>query len=820
MSSPSRRRQRYNRHSSSSPDEYPAGISKRMKQSTDQYDKGHRRASGERVSDQQRRYTSICVKNINPKISDNEVRRLSEKKFSKYGPNTIKIYYKNHERVAFVNFTNCSDAKHARHAKSDLIWDNWQLILEPVYYRRHHPPDHPLYDERNKYSPSRPAPERSQAALTMRHSPVFSKPRYSPYNHRSQPYTRTAPPRRYSPYIPLPPELDGFAKKSSRRHRRRSSSSSHQSTNSNNNRNNNNNDNNETKINNEDRDATRTIFVGNLERDITEEQLQDVFDKYGVIEEIDLKIPSSSSKRPYAFIQYENLDMAFKAKSQQDGRLIGKSEARIGYGKVVPTTCLWVGNLHPQLKKRDLEREFAHYGQIKSIEFNTGDKQAYIVYNDVEDAIKARGKLLGSTKLTPTAKRERGSRSGSSTSLTRSPSRYRLRIDYHESSSSHRSVVSSKKPSHRHQSATDNASKQKRSPSSASAASHVSSSKGSKGPIERVRSITPRQRSTASRSPISSSNEEQQDIKQEIKDESTSPLKRHHSSSPSPTKRQRNKRERSSSPGRTFYGPFGTYISPRATNSLTKMNDLIVLCEQLNNELVKSTKSLSTVYPVQFLLKSCHYDARMHFIAGNPQFCQPGDLVAAKTELKVTQRLRLDPAKLDDLESKLRSNLCGSSKSNTSVNETTLARKPSPSTTNFAILISSPRKTRTNYGNGETEPSLSSPIREDNEEKPLSSDLDEEKSLSLLISYLATKEAAGVIPIQYHPSTSTLQQQSKDQTAVLHAFPPCSFTKKLLKELCPSISFGGNNAGPSTPPSEDDEYVNDEHLLVVIVKND
>ncbi|CAF0777633.1 unnamed protein product [Didymodactylos carnosus] len=823
MSSPSRRRHRHNRHSSSSPNEYSASVSKRVKQSTDQHDKNHRRSSGERDSD--RRYTSICVKNISPKISDNEVRRLCEKKFSNYGPNTIKIYYKNHERVAFVNFTNCDDAKHARHAKSGLIWDNWQLIIEPVYYRRHYAPDHPLYDVRNKYSPSRPAPERSQAAFAMRDSPFFSKPRSSPHNHRSHPYARAAPPRRYSPNVPLPSGLDGFARKDSRRHRRGSSNSSPRSTHSNNN-NNNNNDNDDMQINSEDQEATRTIFVGNLERDITEEQLRDIFDNYGVIEEIDLKIPGSSSKRPYAFIQYQNLDMACKAKSQQDGRLIGKSEARIGFGKVVPTTCLWVGNLHPQLKRRDLEHEFARYGQIKSIEFSTGDKQAYIVYKDVEDAIKAREKLRGTRKLAPTTKK-RVSRSGSSTSSTRSPSRYQLRIDYHESNSSHHSVVSNKKSSHQHRnhSATDKVSKRKAS-SSSSAASHTSLSKGIQGQIERVRSVTPRQRSPSPRSPVSLADEEQESIKQQTIDEPTSPHKRHRSSSPSPTKRQRNKRERSSSPGRTTYGPFSVYISPHATSNLTKMNDFIILCEQLNEESVQSTKSLSTVYPVQFLLKSHHYDARMHFLAGNPQICvnvlgQPGDLVAAKTELKVTQRLRLDPTKLDDLESKLRSNSFGSSKNNKNVNGTTSTRKTSPSTANFAILVSSPRKKTPNDDVGdETKASSSSPAHEGDENKQLSPDFCEGKSLSLLITYLATKEAAGVISIQYHPSTSTFQQQLKEQTAVLHAFPPCDFSKKLLREVCPLMSFGGGSAGPATPRSEVDEYVNDEHLLVVIVKND
>jgi hypothetical protein len=59
------------------------------------------------------------------------IRDLCDKKFSKYGTNSVKIYHKNQERVAFVNFTNCEDAKKARHAKTGLVWENMQVVLEP-----------------------------------------------------------------------------------------------------------------------------------------------------------------------------------------------------------------------------------------------------------------------------------------------------------------------------------------------------------------------------------------------------------------------------------------------------------------------------------------------------------------------------------------------------------------------------------------------------------------------------------------------------------------------------------------------------------------
>jgi hypothetical protein len=45
---------------------------------------------------------------------------------------------------------------------------------------------------------------------------------------------------------------------------------------------------------------------------------------------VDLKVPQSSSKRAYAFIQYENMDMAYDARRAMDGHFIGKADCKIG----------------------------------------------------------------------------------------------------------------------------------------------------------------------------------------------------------------------------------------------------------------------------------------------------------------------------------------------------------------------------------------------------------------------------------------------------------------------------------------------------------
>ena len=69
--------------------------------------------------------------------------------------------------------------------------------------------------------------------------------------------------------------------------------------------------------------------------------------------------------------------------------------------------------------------------------------------------------------------------------------------------------------------------------------------------------------------------------------------------------------------GRTFHGPLGSYLSATHTADITSVNSLMVLCEQLNSSATQNNTALSTVYPVQFILKSHAYDARMHFLAGS-----------------------------------------------------------------------------------------------------------------------------------------------------------------------------------------------------------
>lgn len=78
--------------------------------------------------------------------------------------------------------------------------------------------------------------------------------------------------------------------------------------------------------------------------------------------------------------------MAHRCKVEMSGQYIGKFQCKIGYGKCTPTTRIWVGGLGPWTSLSHLEREFDRFGAIRKIDFVKGDNHAYIQYDSIDAA--------------------------------------------------------------------------------------------------------------------------------------------------------------------------------------------------------------------------------------------------------------------------------------------------------------------------------------------------------------------------------------------------------------------------------------------------
>ncbi|VVC36933.1 SPOC-like, C-terminal domain,Spen paralogue/orthologue C-terminal, metazoa,Spen paralogue [Cinara cedri] len=152
----------------------------------------------------------------------------------------------------------------------------------------------------------------------------------------------------------------------------------------------------------EDPLATRTLFAGNLEISISDEELHRIFGRYGIVEDIDVKRPLPGTGNAYAFVRYKNLDMAHRAKIELSGQYLGKFQCKIGYGKSTPTQRIWIGGLGPWISLAQLEREFDRFGVIKKIEYLKGDLCAYIQFESIDAATAAvkemRGVCLGGSE--------------------------------------------------------------------------------------------------------------------------------------------------------------------------------------------------------------------------------------------------------------------------------------------------------------------------------------------------------------------------------------------------------------------------------------
>ncbi|KAK2724198.1 RNA-binding protein spenito-like isoform X2 [Artemia franciscana] len=354
-------------------------------------------------------YRILCVSNLHPKASDDLVKDTLYREFKKYGEVTVKTVHgvDPEDRVAYVYFRNYEDARDAKHSKQRIILYDRPTVVEAVYETASR--------ESREYRRSRtPSPRRYESRYVPRHvSPVHERryedrydyaPKYLPPVHHGPPpsapyrdYRRDVPPPSYdyvprgpAPYhhnVPMsgPPHHGGGG----RGYRHYDRGGHH-------------NDRRDRFPNylhhvspEDDPLATRTLFAGNMEVNISDEEVKRIFGKYGELEDVDIKRPPPGTGNAYAFIRFHNLDQAHRCKTELSGQYIGKFQVKIGYGKATPTTKIWVGGLGSWTSLAQLEKEFDRFGAIKKIDYEKGTSQAYITYEAIEAAQSAVQEMRG-----------------------------------------------------------------------------------------------------------------------------------------------------------------------------------------------------------------------------------------------------------------------------------------------------------------------------------------------------------------------------------------------------------------------------------------
>nr|CAH8849114.1 unnamed protein product [Trichobilharzia regenti] len=139
--------------------------------------------------------------------------------------------------------------------------------------------------------------------------------------------------------------------------------------------------------------ATRTLFVGSLEPDITEKEVLTAFERYGYVEQIDIKRSPKPGAHSYAFVRFQNLDMARRAKVSMSGRCVRSLHCKIGYGKAIPSHCLYISGLESWTSVDPLQRLLARSGQLLYFDWSPRRKYALAMFDSCESALEANRQL-------------------------------------------------------------------------------------------------------------------------------------------------------------------------------------------------------------------------------------------------------------------------------------------------------------------------------------------------------------------------------------------------------------------------------------------
>nr|XP_055073310.1 msx2-interacting protein isoform X1 [Misgurnus anguillicaudatus] len=147
--------------------------------------------------------------------------------------------------------------------------------------------------------------------------------------------------------------------------------------------------------------ATRTLFIGNLEKTTNYQQLLDVFQRFGEVVDIDIKRVNGVPQ--YAFVQYSDIASVCKAIKKMDGEYLGANRLKLGFGKSMPTACVWLDGLSSNITEQFLTRQFCRYGPVAKIVFDRLKGMALILYNNTDFAQAAvretKGWKIGGSKI-------------------------------------------------------------------------------------------------------------------------------------------------------------------------------------------------------------------------------------------------------------------------------------------------------------------------------------------------------------------------------------------------------------------------------------
>lgn len=688
-------------------------------------------------------YRTLKISGLGTQLSDEEVEDGLFHEFSKYGDVSVKICRENEQRVAFVNFRRPEDARAGKHARGKLVLYDRPLQIDPVYDRRRS--RSPLSKDMYSAGHRRVTPQRQLSPTGVG---------YRDYRLQQLAMGRIPPPPPH--HRDLDRDRDFACDSRNRTHFE--PAAFHE----------------EDVLSPEvDERANRTLFLGNLDARVTEAELKREFDRFGLITEVDIKRGVRGQTNNYGFIKFENLDMAHRAKCAMAGKVLGRNQIKIGYGKPTPSTRLWVGGLGPWVSLSTLDKEFDRFGTIRTIDYRKGDMWAYIQYESMDAAQAACANMRG----VPLGGSDR-----------------RLRVDFADSEQRYHTQPQQQPPpppfmqlplplppfdiippayGHRLADAVP-----QRSPSFSGRFRdrdiYPPAQWSGPGIHERIRGgydlLDHSERP---------SHNAWTEAEHELRNRNFNPKRRaleegwHPEQSPEYGHRRHGRSMDRSSGGSSRDGgrfsdpdrhPSSGKNSPVAerpgkdsgvkkrrtvspsspepgSDKRGKARDAVK--SPAKKESNSERQVLGQVWHGALLLKNSSFPTSLHTLEGSVGVAKSllveGSTGGPVSELKITQRLRMDQSKLEEVSRRIKAASAGG----------------------YSVLLAVPGKSE--------------------EETPAEGANSSERPLKNLVLYLKQKEAAGIISLPVGGS------RDKDQAGVLHAFPPCEFSQQFLDDSAKSF---------------------------------
>ncbi|KAA6403470.1 MAG: putative RNA-binding protein [Streblomastix strix] len=139
-------------------------------------------------------------------------------------------------------------------------------------------------------------------------------------------------------------------------------------------------------------DEGKGIFVGDLDSEVTEEELVDLFTKFGSVQRATIKKDKyTTNSLGYGFVYFDSAESAQNVLQQNQKQWIHSRPMKIGPAERNTNIC--VSNLPEDTSENEIRSLFSQFGTITQVEYLPQNRQSFIKYKKRNEAQEARKKM-------------------------------------------------------------------------------------------------------------------------------------------------------------------------------------------------------------------------------------------------------------------------------------------------------------------------------------------------------------------------------------------------------------------------------------------